>query len=143
MRSSNEGDDTLGQPLKEICVEIEADRGALEQLMDRLQIRRSRGKPAAAWAGEKLGRLKLNGQLTGYSPLSRMVELELLYIGISGKLRLWRALEHTIGKTQAGFDFAQLAARAEGQRRRVEELHLDAAGRALPIVSAGPLDGSD
>ena len=131
MRSSNEDDASLGRPLREICAEIEADRGTLEELMDSLRIRRSRSKPAIAWAGEKLGRLKLNGQLTGYSPLSRLVELEFLYIGICGKLRLWRALEHAIGATQPDFDFPQLAARAEGQRSRVEELHLDAVGRAL------------
>jgi hypothetical protein len=131
LRSSNENDANLGEPLKEICAEIEADRETLKRLMDRLDIRRSRGKPAAAWAGEKLGRLKLNGQLTGYSPLSRLVELELLYIGISGKLRLWGALELAVGKAQADFDFAQLAERAVDQRSRVEELHLDAAGRAF------------
>jgi hypothetical protein len=99
--------------------------------MDRLEIHRSRGRSAAAWVGEKLGRLKLNGQLTGYSPLSRLVELELLYVGISGKLRLWGALELAVGKAQPEFDFAQLAERAVAQRGRVEELHLDAAGRAL------------
>ena len=38
------------------------------------------------------GRLKPNGQLTGYSPLSRLVELEGLSLGITGKLGLWRAL---------------------------------------------------
>ena len=36
----------------------------------------SRAKDGAAWVAEKLGRLKTNGQLTGYSPLSRLVELE-------------------------------------------------------------------
>jgi hypothetical protein len=132
LRSSNEDDATLGAPLKEICAEIEADRATLEQLMERLKIHRGRAKPAAAWTGEKLGRLKLNGQLTGYSPLSRLVELEFLSIGINGKVRLWRALEHTVGKTRTDFDFAQLAERAERQRRRVEELHLDAATRAFP-----------
>ena len=33
-------------------------------------------KNAGAWALEKVGRLKLNGELTSYSPLSRVVELE-------------------------------------------------------------------
>jgi hypothetical protein len=121
----------MGQPLRDLCAEIEADRDALEQLMDQLRIRRGRGRPAAAWAGEKLGRLKLNGQLTGYSPLSRMVELELLYIGISGKLRLWGALEVAVGETQPDFDFARLAERAVAQRSRVEDLHLDATARAF------------
>jgi hypothetical protein len=132
LRSSNADDAVLAQPLKEICAEIEADRATLEQVMERLGIRRSRAKPAAAWVGEKLGRLKPNGQLTGYSPLSRLVELEFLSIGINGKMRLWLALEHTVGKTHTDFNFAQLAERAEHQRKQVETLHLEAAGRAFP-----------
>ena len=65
--------------------------------MDRLGVRKDPLKPAAAWMAEKLGRLKLNGQLSGYSPLSRVVELEGLHIGITGKLELWKALELTAG----------------------------------------------
>ena len=33
----------------------------------------------------KTGRLKLNGRITGYSPLSRLVEVEGLLIGVYGK----------------------------------------------------------
>lgn len=51
--------------------------------------------PAPAWAAEKLVRLKLNGRLRGYSPLSRLLELEMLHIGITGKLELWQALQRT------------------------------------------------
>ena len=51
-----------------------------------------RAKNAAFWAAEKLGRLKLNGQLTGSSPLSRLIEIEGLLAGINGKLSLWCAL---------------------------------------------------
>jgi hypothetical protein len=91
-------------------------------------------KPAAAWTVEKLGRLKLNGQLTGYSPLSRMVEIEMLYIGITGKMRMWRALEENgIGPAggSGGLDLGALAERAALQRDVVAELHLIASRRAL------------
>ncbi len=130
--ASNEGDPDFGPPLKTICAEIEADRATLDRLMKRLETSRNPVKPVVAWAGEKLGRLKLNGQLRGYSPLSRLVELEALGIGITGKTRLWAALEHTLGDEVPGFDFKQLAERAVRQRRVVEELHLEAAARALP-----------
>ena len=50
---------------------------------------RTTPKSAGAWTAEKFGRLKPNGQLTGYSPLSRLVELEGLKLGITGKLGLW------------------------------------------------------
>lgn len=132
LQTSNSEQSELGQPLAELCEEIEADRETLVRLMDQLGIRRSVVKPAIAWAAEKLGRLKLNGQLTGYSPLSCLVEIEGLAIGISGKMQLWRALERTLGSSQSGFDFGQLAERAIRQRERAEDLHAIAARRALP-----------
>ena len=93
-RASNSGT-KLGDALVEICAEIEADRATLERVMEQLEVKRDRTKVAGAWAAEKLGRLKLNGRLTGYSPLSRLVELEMLHIGITGKLQLWQALKET------------------------------------------------
>lgn len=132
LRASNSGESELGPPLAELCAEIEADRETLGRLMEQLGIRRSAVKPALAWTAEKLGRLKLNGQLTGYSPLSCLVEIEGLAIGVTGKTQLWRALERTLGSSQAGFDFSQLAERATRQRDRIEDLHAIAAKRALP-----------
>ena len=90
----------LGGYLERLTSEIESDRETLERLMDELGIRRNRLKAFGAWATEKLGRLKLNGQLTGYSPLSRFVELEALYLGITGKRELWRALQRTLGNDE-------------------------------------------
>jgi hypothetical protein len=103
LRSSNADDPAMADPLGEVCSEIETDRATLEHVMERLGVRRRRVKAAGAWTAEKLGRLKFNGQLTGYSPLSRLVELELLYIGITGKLRLWKALEHSLGDSRGEF----------------------------------------
>src|SRR5690349_20428900 len=94
-RGSNRDDPEFGPPIVEICAEIEADRETLETIMDRLGVGRSRVKPLAAVLGERLGRLKLNGRLWGYSPLSRLDELEVLQLGVLGKRRLWRALELT------------------------------------------------
>jgi hypothetical protein len=83
---------TYGDTLANLADEIEADRRALEGVMDDLGVGADRAKNLAFWAAEKAGRLKLNGRLTGYSPLSRMVEFEGLIGGINGKLSLWRAL---------------------------------------------------
>ena len=49
-------------------------------------------KTAGAKVAEKIGRLKPNDQLTGYSPLSRVLELEGLRSGVQGKLGLWDSL---------------------------------------------------
>lgn len=124
-RGSNEGTE-FGEPLARLCEEIESDRGSLEAVMEELGVARSRIKPAIGWLGEKLGRLKPNGQLRGYSPLSRVVELELLLLGITGKLRLWRLLDELVGD-RAGADLEALISRAEDQRERVADLQLRAA----------------
>jgi hypothetical protein len=124
-RGSNEGTE-FGEPLARLCEEIESDRDSLEAVMKELGVGRSRIKPAIGWLGEKLGRLKPNGQLRGYSPLSRIVELELLLLGITGKSRLWTLLEELVGDRSEA-DFAVLIARAEDQRARVAELQLSAA----------------
>jgi hypothetical protein len=132
MRSSNKGDTEFGEPLATICEEIEADRATLEALMERLDVGRNTMKTTGAFIGEKLGRLKFNGQLTGYSPLSRVLELEVLAAGVGGKLRLWRALASTLGVTVEGFDFDALATRAERQISRLEDLHRRAVVHTFP-----------
>jgi len=129
-RASNRDEPEFGPALTEICAEIEADRETLKDLMDRLGIHQDPLKPVAARIGEKLGRLKPNGQVRGYSPLSRVVELEGLALGITGKMQLWRALERSIDSVE-GFDFERLAEQAASQRERVEKLRLRAAGRAF------------
>ncbi len=131
LRGSNEGNPEFGPAVAEICAEIEADRETLIAIMERLGVGRGRLKPALAVAGERLGRLKPNGQLRGYSPLSRLDEIELLQIGVAGKRRLWRALEHTHAAELASFDLGALAERATAQLDRLEALHVKAAALAL------------
>jgi hypothetical protein len=131
VRANNVDYPQFGEPLARICAEIEVDRRTLEEVMSRNGIPRGRVKPAAAWAAEKLGRLKLNGQLRGYSPLSRVVELESLLLGIHGKARMWVVLRTVEGKLAGDFDFQRLTHRADDQRRRVEDLHLEASALAF------------
>lgn len=129
-RAANEGTD-LGRDLTEAVAEIEALQAVLRRLMEYLDVAESRVKPAGAWLAEKLGRLKLNGRLRGYSPLSRVVELEGLCTGLAGQILLWRAMGRTFGSGLPGFDFAALAERADSQRRRLEAHRLDAAETAF------------
>lgn len=127
--AANRDEPEFGAPLARLCAEIEADRATLTAVMEARGVARDRIKPAGAWLAEKLGRLKPNGQLHGYSPLSRVLELEGLVIGITGKLRLWRLLGERDEPPLDGFDFAALAERAEGQRQMVEGLQATAARR--------------
>ena len=131
-RGANEGTE-YGPPLAKIADEIEADRRMLQGIMEDLGFGGDRLKIAGAWALEKAGRLKLNGELTGYSPLSRMVELEGLLTGITGKWGLWVALLQ-IAPEEPRLDAAlleRLRDRAEAQRATVEELREKAAREAF------------
>lgn len=136
LRSSNRGDAEFGEPLAGICAEVEEDYDALVRLAERLGVDRNPIKPVLARVGERLGRLKLNGQIRGYSPLSRVLELEGLSGLIGGKIQLWNALEQSFGETLDGFDFHALTERADSQGQRVEDLHLAAAQRALPAATS-------
>jgi hypothetical protein len=122
-----------GSALAEICAEVEEDRQTLSEVMDRLGIRPNPVKQAGGWLAERLGRLKANGRLISYSPLSRLIEIEGLVIGVSGKLELWRSLDaaKNSGGGLEGIDLDKLIERAESQRSRLEELHGDAAREAL------------
>ena len=80
-----------------------------------------------AWAAEKVGRLKLNGQLTQRSPLTPLVELEGMAAGVAGKLRLWQALGEVVDDESLRARFDALAARAERQLADLEPRRLAAA----------------
>jgi hypothetical protein len=122
-----------GPALQQLAAEIEEDRRSLLDVMSRLDVKRDRIKVWAGSAAEKAGRLKLNGELLRYSPLSRVVELEGLGLGVVGKLAMWRALRQTLASDPRldGIDLDALIARAEGQRDRLERLRLDAAAESL------------
>src|SRR5437763_8564765 len=93
--SQNAGSD-LGDALSGLSAEIEADRASLLEIMEMLGASRDHTKVAAGWLGEMAGRLKLNGEILRYSPLSPLVEIEALALGVTGKLGLWRALAETV-----------------------------------------------
>ena len=129
----NNRTNTYGPTLEAIAEEIEQDRATLMTLMDQLGIAHDRIKVALSWGLEKASRLKLSGELIGYSSLSRLEELETLSLGVEGKLSLWLALRatHKNDPRLATFDLEELIGRARSQRRRLERLRLRAAEEAL------------
>jgi hypothetical protein len=130
----NQGSE-LGAFLAGVAREIEDDRETLLALMSELGVKPDQLKVAAGWIAEKLGRLKPNAQLRGYSPLSPLVELEGLLIGIEGKLAMWQVLAEVA--EQVGLDRArmeELSARAERQQADVERHRLEVGRRALTAV---------
>jgi hypothetical protein len=122
LRASNR-DTEWAEELETLCEEIEADREVLAEVMAALDVRRNLAKSYGAWLFEKAGRLKLNGRILGYSPLSRVVELEMLMIGIAGKQGMWEALRRAGRPELEEFDLTALGKRAEAQRKAVKRIH--------------------
>lgn len=119
--------------LRALADEIEQDRRTLKWVIATLGFRESRAKEAFAWAGERAARLKPNGQLKGYSPLSHVLELEALSVGIAGKLALWQSLQvlDHLGERLPDLDLEALAERARRQRDEVEKQRRQAARTAF------------
>ena len=121
----------LGEFAATLLVDIQADREVLRKLAERIGAGSNGLKEIAGWLSEKVARLKMDhSDRTG---LGTFEALEFLELGIFGKLSLWRALSATAATDSrlTGMDFAQLAARAESQRAKVEQQRLDAARVAL------------
>jgi hypothetical protein len=132
MLSENE-DSEFAAPLGKLCGEIGEDRDELVSIIEELGHPVDHVKIAVGWTAEKIARLKPNGQLRGYAPLGRLLELETLLAGINGKAALWRALEQTDIVETARLE--RLAGRARRQATVVRRLHRDAAALALASES--------
>lgn len=115
----------LNDHLAEVETELEDSRATLLRAMDDLGTRRDPFKRVAAWA-EKLGRLKLNGHLLSYSPLSRVLELEGLVAGAELEARTWEAVG-----PRAGLDVSPLLERCERRRHELVRHHGGAVTTAL------------
>lgn len=130
-QKSNKGT-PLGDFLAEFVAEASSDKAQLEQLMESVGAGKSIVKSQAAWIAEKVGRLKANGQLTGYSDLSRLVELEGLMVGVTGKIGLWRSLLEAFLPSHAPTaDFPGLLQRAQDQLDELQQHHRKAAAEAF------------
>ena len=132
-QKSNKGT-PLGDFLAEFVAEASSDKAQLEQLMVSVGAGKNVVKSRAAWVAEKVGRVKGNGRLTGYSDLSRLVELEGLMVGVTGKIGLWRSLLEAFSPSHAPpADFSGLLQRAEGQLDELQHHHRKAAAQAFRV----------
>lgn len=90
--SEAERDPALADAVAPIADEIAEDRADLLQIMRSLDVPVRRYKIVAGRLAERVGRLKANGRVVRRSPLTPMLELELLRLGVEGKAAAWRTL---------------------------------------------------
>jgi hypothetical protein len=125
--------DSTGPQLAQFARDVADDRDSLAQIMTAVGAHPDPVKSVLAIAGERLGRFKLNGGVVRRSPLSNVVELEMMRMGVEGKSSAFRALR-AIADQDDRLDAAQLdrlVERAEGQTAMLETLRIQAATEAF------------
>jgi hypothetical protein len=129
----NNRDGKLAADLERLVQEIDQDRATLVSIMERLGVAQNPVKTSGAWLLEKVGRLKLNGSAFGYSPLSRIEELETLAAGVEAKKAMWLALKRVRdrGADIGDVDLDALVARAQRQKRLLDRRRLEAVAAAF------------
>src|SRR3954447_8305855 len=109
------------QSLAQFAEDVAEDRETLIQIMQTLGVRRAHYKTTAAWFAEKAGRVKPNGHLLTRSPLSSLLEVEIMQLGVEGKAAGWRTLR-TIAAYDARLDSGQLELLIERARQQSDFL---------------------
>ena len=132
--SSNEGTD-LGHLLQAVVDQNAADQVVVDQLLERTDGSQNPLKRFAAIIGERFGRLKMNGQLTGYSPLSRVIEVEALLASTAMRRGMWNAVVAMAIDDGVTTDAATRAEHAARQHSRLGEHHAAAVRSAFEVSS--------
>ena len=116
LRDQHEGE-SVGALAAQLVAEVEADRGVLDALARRVAEGPSLLKDATGWLGEKISQLKLGHQVAG--PLGTFQALEILALGVLGKVALWDALREVapIDARLVGLDASSMGHSGAGTTR--------------------------
>jgi hypothetical protein len=127
----------LGAFLEGFLEDQSRERAMLLEAMRRMGVAPQSFKVAAAWMAERIGRLKPNGQLTGYSPLSRLLEIEGLLALIRGARSMWLVLARLGDHQLRGLDLLERAERADRQLAELERIELEVVPEAIGTFGEG------
>jgi hypothetical protein len=132
LAGSHRGTD-LERPTADLAEQIEQDRTALLEIMRALDVPPRRVKAVLAVLVERAGRLKLNGTLVRRSPLSSVIELEGMRLGVQGKTDGWQTLRHLADREArlSADRLDDLLRRAAAQSDTLEQLRLRAVAAAF------------
>lgn len=124
-RSSRGRSPDISARVRALAEEIRADRRSLREIMSSLGVKTARYKVFGAWVGEKLGRVKPNAAVFRRSPLSALIELEALNLGVQGKKTGWRTLLAAAGHEPEldSRHLRKLIDRAQQQLAELDDLH--------------------
>ena len=113
------------EELRDLANAISNDVDTLDAIREALEVDGGTLKRLGAIVMERAGRLKLNGHLLEYSPLSRVLEIEALTAGVQAKRQLWQSLRSVTTRhpVLAEFDLTLLEKRANNQLATLDGLH--------------------
>lgn len=127
--ADQQSDPVTRTALTAMAEKVENERAVLAKYLAYVDAKPDPLKNAGAWVAEKLGRFKPNGELVRRSPLSDVLELEMLRLAVEGKGAGWRVLR-ALAEDDPQFDSAELdglIAEAEQQIKALEELRMGTA----------------
>lgn len=132
IRQRHEGT-PIGDALGPIAMQINEDRAALLELMDKMQTAKNPVKQATGWVAEKASRVKFSGLLEGDRHYGEFMALESLALGVQGKASLWRALKEIADEYPPlrWMNLDELISRADSQHAAIEQERLALGRRVL------------
>ncbi|WP_427004217.1 hypothetical protein [Pseudarthrobacter sp. H2] len=113
-------DTPVAAELAQLSAALRRERELLRGLIHDLGVRQRPHRQAAAWLAERVGRLKLNGRIVRRSPLTMVLEAELMRSAVMGKLGGWETLQELA--PGLGLDPATFATLAADARSQIETL---------------------
>lgn len=115
-----------------LAAEIRGERELLHSLIHELGIRQRPHRQAAAWLAEHAGRLKLNGRLLNRSPMTLVLEVELMRAAVLAKIGGWQTLEeHALELGLEPSAYARLTAQGRQQIETLDRVHEHARSNAF------------
>jgi hypothetical protein len=126
-------EDALGKFADIMLGEVAQDQKILEDIIHQVGTARLDLSETVGWLAERASQFKLHRDDSG-AGLGTFEALEVLTLGIRGKLALWRALPaiRRLDTRIPAYDFGQLALRAEDQFTRTEEQRLNVVSLVFP-----------
>lgn len=113
-----------GSDLALISEQVEREYLTMSDVVEALGFSKRPVKRALAWVGERVGSLKPNGRLVKTSPMTPVLELDLMRAAVNGKGAGWEVLEHYAGDLGLPSEpFARLATQSQEQAKLLSRAH--------------------